>query len=288
MFGDINKQVYLFRGSSKFNVTTCINSVLHTLYSTYKYTFPALAEMILGHINNSYSDDAYFVYTMIPEWLTPESIDESYSIEHYFVFACYRLEQEMSYPSVHLEVTEEGKLKAVRDSNNGIKFFKMYNGNDTEVLSHYCVNTVNSFCSRDNAVMSSEFELNQYSQLNKAILVADKNTLDKEQFMFEHLRMHLEHALIDYIHDLKECDTLAEVLLNGSFLEAELSRDIVDLLNTNFTFYKCKDCGRLFAMTPDSAKWYTSKGLVIPKRCSECRSKRNPKKKGNAMSSMGW
>ena len=33
----------------------------------------------------------------------------------------------------------------------------------------------------------------------------------------------------------------------------------------------CKDCGKGFSISPDEEKFYTSKGLQIPKRCKECR-----------------
>lgn len=33
----------------------------------------------------------------------------------------------------------------------------------------------------------------------------------------------------------------------------------------------CKDCGKSFSISPDEEKFYTSKGLQIPKRCKECR-----------------
>lgn len=39
-------------------------------------------------------------------------------------------------------------------------------------------------------------------------------------------------------------------------------------------FYKCKDCGIFFAMTDEEKKYYTNRGLSIPKRCESCRRKR--------------
>ena len=33
----------------------------------------------------------------------------------------------------------------------------------------------------------------------------------------------------------------------------------------------CKDCGKSFSILPKEEKFYTSKGLQIPKRCKKCR-----------------
>ena len=41
----------------------------------------------------------------------------------------------------------------------------------------------------------------------------------------------------------------------------------------------CKDCGKSFSISPDEEKFYTSKGLQIPKRCKECRKIRKEEKK---------
>lgn len=40
----------------------------------------------------------------------------------------------------------------------------------------------------------------------------------------------------------------------------------------------CKDCGKSFSISPDEEKFYTSKGLQIPKRCKECRKVRKEQK----------
>lgn len=40
----------------------------------------------------------------------------------------------------------------------------------------------------------------------------------------------------------------------------------------------CKDCGKSFSISPDEEKFYTSKGLQIPKRCKECRKTRKERK----------
>ena len=40
----------------------------------------------------------------------------------------------------------------------------------------------------------------------------------------------------------------------------------------------CKDCGKSFSISPDEEKFYTSKGLQIPKRCKECRKIRKEQK----------
>lgn len=41
----------------------------------------------------------------------------------------------------------------------------------------------------------------------------------------------------------------------------------------------CKDCGKSFSISLDEEKFYTSKGLQIPKRCKECRKNRKEEKK---------
>lgn len=40
----------------------------------------------------------------------------------------------------------------------------------------------------------------------------------------------------------------------------------------------CKDCGKSFSISLDEEKFYTSKGLQIPKRCKECRKARKEQK----------
>lgn len=40
----------------------------------------------------------------------------------------------------------------------------------------------------------------------------------------------------------------------------------------------CKDCGKSFPISPEEEKFYTSKGLQLPKRCKECRKARKEQK----------
>lgn len=37
---------------------------------------------------------------------------------------------------------------------------------------------------------------------------------------------------------------------------------------------KCVNCNKPFTITSSHAKWFLDKGLELPKRCKECRTKR--------------
>lgn len=37
---------------------------------------------------------------------------------------------------------------------------------------------------------------------------------------------------------------------------------------------KCMDCNKPFTLTSSHAKWFLDKGLELPKRCKECRTRR--------------
>lgn len=40
-------------------------------------------------------------------------------------------------------------------------------------------------------------------------------------------------------------------------------------------YIRCKDCGKLFALTRMEVDWFNRKNLHLPKRCEDCRKKRN-------------
>lgn len=48
--------------------------------------------------------------------------------------------------------------------------------------------------------------------------------------------------------------------------------------------HKCKerDCGAIFQMTDRQERYFTDKGLFIPKRCGSCRKKRREAKEVEA------
>lgn len=48
--------------------------------------------------------------------------------------------------------------------------------------------------------------------------------------------------------------------------------------NTEVEIIKCKDCGEEFFIADDERKFFESKGLHLPKRCSVCRNKRKVEK----------
>ena len=58
----------------------------------------------------------------------------------------------------------------------------------------------------------------------------------------------------------------AEILMNG--------------INENGRFVKCKDCGRMTYFTHEHMGWYKRKGLEVPKRCEYCIHERKMHKRG--------
>ena len=51
----------------------------------------------------------------------------------------------------------------------------------------------------------------------------------------------------------------------------ELNKEIE---SGEFSLLKCKDCERYFLLPRTEKEWFTSRNLVIPKRCPKCRNKR--------------
>lgn len=45
---------------------------------------------------------------------------------------------------------------------------------------------------------------------------------------------------------------------------------------------KCIDCNKPFTLTPSHVKWFMDRGLELPKRCKECRTKRRNEKEGKS------
>lgn len=45
---------------------------------------------------------------------------------------------------------------------------------------------------------------------------------------------------------------------------------------------KCVDCNKPFTITSGHAKWFLDKGLELPKRCKECRTRRRNEKEENS------
>lgn len=44
---------------------------------------------------------------------------------------------------------------------------------------------------------------------------------------------------------------------------------------------KCVNCNKPFTLTSSHAKWFLDRGLELPKRCKECRTKRRNEKGEN-------
>ena len=40
----------------------------------------------------------------------------------------------------------------------------------------------------------------------------------------------------------------------------------------------CKECGEIFTITESEERFYTDKGLYLPKRCPKCRARRKEEK----------
>jgi DNA-directed RNA polymerase subunit RPC12/RpoP len=45
-------------------------------------------------------------------------------------------------------------------------------------------------------------------------------------------------------------------------------------MENNTNKYVCRDCGSTFELTKKEERFFTDKGLLIPKRCPDCRKKR--------------
>lgn len=50
--------------------------------------------------------------------------------------------------------------------------------------------------------------------------------------------------------------------------------DGVNLRYQSNAYFRCKDCGKVAYITPDTAYWFKSNGLNLPKRCYACRTRR--------------
>jgi hypothetical protein len=64
-------------------------------------------------------------------------------------------------------------------------------------------------------------------------------------------------------------------------IKNEMLKAVTDEIATHdgIQFIKCRDCKKVFAMSDDDRKWYTSHDLSIPKRCSACRKRRKAESK---------
>lgn len=83
--------------------------------------------------------------------------------------------------------------------------------------------------------------------------------------------------LINYKYNTPNPKAIEEIYFDEQELDEDI-RETVDNLLQHGHFMKCKDCGNPFYITYDEEKWYTNKGLNIPKRCKACRNKRRNKK----------
>lgn len=45
---------------------------------------------------------------------------------------------------------------------------------------------------------------------------------------------------------------------------------------------KCVDCNKSFTLTSSHAKWFLDRGLELPKRCKECRTRRRNEREENS------
>lgn len=43
------------------------------------------------------------------------------------------------------------------------------------------------------------------------------------------------------------------------------------LQQKKITCFRCKECNKFFALSEEEIKWYSDKGLALPKRCKKCR-----------------
>lgn len=54
-----------------------------------------------------------------------------------------------------------------------------------------------------------------------------------------------------------------------------------DIMLGKFELKQCKDCHRYFIITKSEIEWFNERGLVAPKRCTNCRAKNKKEKKEN-------
>jgi hypothetical protein len=83
----------------------------------------------------------------------------------------------------------------------------------------------------------------------------------------------------DFSHDpvTNLCDSDGGQSLHGINKDAKL--ESVERLNKEIesgelSLLKCKDCERYFLLPRTEKEWFTSRGLITPKRCPKCRGKR--------------
>lgn len=66
---------------------------------------------------------------------------------------------------------------------------------------------------------------------------------------------------------------------DGHSISKHNSMEYVEELNKEIdsgehSLLKCKECERYFLLPRTEKEWFTSRGLIVPKRCPKCRKKR--------------
>lgn len=104
---------------------------------------------------------------------------------------------------------------------------------------------------------------------------AYKSFVNEETMKIDSIEFDIDNEL-DFSHDpvTNFCESD-----NGHSTSKSNTIEWVEELNKDIesgeqSLLKCKDCNRYFLLPRGENEWFKSRGLIIPKRCPKCRSKR--------------
>lgn len=104
---------------------------------------------------------------------------------------------------------------------------------------------------------------------------AYKNYVNEETMKIDTIEFDVDNEF-DFSHDpvTNFCDSD-----NGHNVSRDTNMEYIEELNKEIesgehSLLKCKDCERYFLLPRSEKEWFSSRGLIVPKRCPKCRSKR--------------
>lgn len=186
-------------------------------------------------------------------------------------------------------------------SKDLIKYFKYINNNETNVVyvltydtardgSHYNVRLYRAHVDGQGIVERFHYVITESDGITikqSEMIGCDENDINISLYnVFTGNRLDHEipfisnksKSFIETIESMMKPDKNGNTHFQLGYLEriyfrkddVQYAETLMNDINKNGKFIKCKDCGRMTYITNEHLNWYKRKGLEVPKRCEYC------------------
>lgn len=240
----LDEQIHVSNSDCTFVLSADISKDIHTIYE--KYDESVIGDTIEPYLNLDDVDGKTFIYTK------PQSL-----IDHYYElnkalrkynrkpFACYELKLENTLKLVRLAIGDNGII-AIPAKNQSLRIYRLLDAITGEDASKTIrVSTRQHTARGRNCLVDYDCEMSPLSQWKLSSCLTDSDCEQQDYYA-----AHIYDEFVECF-DLKLFDRVffadnPEVIFEGYFLEKEITKEVLDYINSEAEIRECIKCGNKF------------------------------------------